>query len=173
MYNDETPSGAEDNLLGHTKGVVMSDDSEGFWLIHSVPHFPPEGSYSYPETGLRFGQSYLCITMNLENINSVGKQLQYNQPLIYKSFLSNALQNKLSNIYAVTKKLYVKSAPWFRLSSIYSIKGVQFLSFGKTRQFGKELYKDWVANALQSNLLVETWLNGAGRIPSDCSNIYK
>lgn len=173
LYNDETPAGSQSESLGHTKGVVVSDDFSGFWIIHSVPKYPPEEFYYYPLTGMRYGQSFLCISFNLENINNIGKQLQYNEPQVYDSYISNDLQKKLTNINAVINKEFVKVAPWFQLISLSSIKGMQFLSFAKSRKFGKELYKDWLAAALKSNLFVETWLNGSGKIPSDCSNIYK
>lgn len=44
----------------------MFDQSQGFWLTHSVPHFPPfpERNYSYPSTGKYYGQTLLCITYN-------------------------------------------------------------------------------------------------------------
>ena len=40
-YNDEPPegSGATTSVNAHAKGVVAADESHGFWLIHSVPHF--------------------------------------------------------------------------------------------------------------------------------------
>lgn len=73
MYNDEPPSSQVDMVKGHTKGVMASDTKTGFWLVHSVPHFPPElenGSYNYPATGHRYGQSFLCITMNSVEVGS-------------------------------------------------------------------------------------------------------
>lgn len=52
----------------------MSDTNEGFWLIHSVPHFPYSlEHYMYPKTGVHFGQSFMCISLNLKDLNSVGK----------------------------------------------------------------------------------------------------
>jgi len=35
-----------------------------------------------------------------------------------------------------------------------------------------ELYMDWVAPTLQSNLLVETWQNGRGKLPSSCGRKF-
>lgn len=47
------------------------------------------------------------------------------------------------------------------------------MSFAKSKHFGKDLYEDWLAPALKSNLLVETWLNGQGKMSSNCSKIYQ
>jgi deoxyribonuclease-2 len=63
----------------------MSEVDGGFWLVHSVPYFPPipgnvtisdtdyhgEG-YSYPSTGLTYGQSFLCISLNASQLDLVG-----------------------------------------------------------------------------------------------------
>lgn len=52
----------------------MADTNEGFWLIHSVPHFPYSlEHYVYPKTGVHYGQSFMCISLNLKDLNSVGK----------------------------------------------------------------------------------------------------
>lgn len=59
---------------GHTKGVVLADKKGGIWLIHSVPYFPPKGpDYTYPSTGSKYGQSFLCVSLDFDNLNSVGK----------------------------------------------------------------------------------------------------
>lgn len=88
MYNDEPPNGKTDGSRGHTKGVVLANDISGFWLIHSVPKFPPaadEGSYDYPSTGKIYGQSFLCISFTGDQMGTVGKQLGFNEPHFYSS----------------------------------------------------------------------------------------
>lgn len=47
-------------------GVILFDQSQGFWLTHSVPHFPPfpERGYDYPSSGKYYGQTLNCITYN-------------------------------------------------------------------------------------------------------------
>ncbi|PSN49987.1 hypothetical protein C0J52_08765 [Blattella germanica] len=75
QYNDQPPQGATTSQLGHTKGVLMTNESGGFWLVHSVPHFPPSPNstmlYSYPLTGTHYGQSFLCISLNSSQIDLV------------------------------------------------------------------------------------------------------
>ncbi|XP_077058896.1 deoxyribonuclease-2-beta isoform X2 [Siphateles boraxobius] len=115
LYNDAPPELKYPSKHGHTKGVLMIDQSQGFWLTHSVPHFPPfpERNYSYPSTGKYYGQTLLCITYNYSQF-----------PQIY-------------------------------------------------------IYTGWVAQALGTDLLVESWLHQAHQLPSNCSlprhvmNIYR
>ncbi len=55
IYNDEGSSGPTCGYCGHTKGVLGFDANGAFWLIHSVPLYPPAvnggGSYAYPDSG--------------------------------------------------------------------------------------------------------------------------
>ncbi|KAH7972373.1 hypothetical protein HPB52_011513 [Rhipicephalus sanguineus] len=42
-YNDQPPTGTDGATVdshGHTKGVILFDEQQGVWLVHSVPDFP-------------------------------------------------------------------------------------------------------------------------------------
>lgn len=74
-YNDQPPEGDDSVYYGHTKGVVMADRTGGFWLIHSVPHYPSVVSqYTYPTTGHKNGQAYMCISLPPDQMEIVGKK---------------------------------------------------------------------------------------------------
>ena len=95
MYNDEPTNGNTDGTRGHTKGVVVANDISGFWLIHSVPKFPPsieEGRYDFPLTGAHYGQSFLCISFTGDQMGKVGNQLRYNEPHFYSSHIPQYLK---------------------------------------------------------------------------------
>ncbi|XP_023029626.2 deoxyribonuclease II [Leptinotarsa decemlineata] len=174
LYNDEPPNENKNSNKGHTKGVVMADMTGGFWVVHSVPNFPEMGSsYAYPENGVVYGQSFLCISMDLKNLNKVGIQLQYNQPEIYGENVPSNLKSLVPNLAKAAANVTVDSAPWYHITNLYSKSGVQFTSFAKSKQFCKDLYEDLVAPYLESDLVVETWPNGPGRLPSDCKKLFK
>jgi len=59
-------------------GDVCFDKTSGFWLVHSVPNFPPNASdgYSYPDSGTVFGQTFLCVTYEYSELNAIGRILR-------------------------------------------------------------------------------------------------
>ena len=62
--------------------------------------FPPcaTKSYDYPESGERYGQSFICITFNYSTFNEIGNQLLFNGPNIYDHFLPKKLASGVPNI---------------------------------------------------------------------------
>lgn len=60
-------------------------------------------------------------------------------------------------------------APFWNTVDFLSIENTAFRAFGKTRHFGKDLYEDWLAPTLQTDLVVETWQHGTGNMPSNCT----
>lgn len=173
LYNDQPPNAPYIADKGHTKGVIWADSDGGFWLVHSVPHFPMLPTYQYPETGTKFGQSFLCLSLDFSNLNSAAIQLQYNQIHIYSRNIPQILKPKIIEIANAANNSIVKQPPWFRQTIIQTKNGIGFTSFAKSSQFGKELYEDLVAPALETDLFVETWPNGVGKLPSNCSKPYK
>ena len=76
MYNDEHPHGPTSFSKGHTKGLVVGDSNSSIWLIHSVPHYPPfpNETYSYPHTGLLYGQTALCLSLGSDQLASLATE---------------------------------------------------------------------------------------------------
>lgn len=135
-----------------------------------MPNFPLiNTNYIYPRTGAEYGQSFLCISLDTSNLNAVGTQLQYNQPEIYYQNIPNTLKSSLPALADAATNITIQKAPWFHSKTLVTKKGTEFVSFAKSKQFAKELYVDWVAVSLNTSLMVETWPNGAGRLPSNCN----
>jgi len=173
MYNDEHPHGPTSFTRGHTKGLLVGDQTDSIWLIHSVPHYPPfpNESYSYPHTGQRYGQTAMCISLDTENIDTVGKQLTFNNPFIYSAGTPDWLA-KYPQMMKASKGHHIKEAPYFNTEIIKSKAGEIFTTFAKFTDFDKDLYADLVAPILRVPLLVETWPNGPGKMPSRCDSPF-
>ncbi|CAH1786252.1 unnamed protein product, partial [Owenia fusiformis] len=172
MYNDEHPDGKKTGSYGHTKGDVMFDKETGFWLIHSVPKFPPASSdsYTWPDNALRYGQSMLCISLAYSQSTVVGKQLWHNQPYVYDGKIPMSWAEKNPHLYDIIHmKKSTPPAPYFSVEKLISLKNTQFISFAKHKKWDKELYGDLVAYYLNTSLNVETWQNGAGDLPIYCN----
>lgn len=171
FYNDEPPKGEADGFRGHTKGVVATDGSTGFWLIHSVPKYPSMlgEPYHYPDTGRHYGQSFLCISVGADQMETIGQQLLLNEPHVYSFTVPEQLKERFPKLVQATEMKAHKDPPFWHIAQLKSSGGTVFHSFAKSRQFNKELYADFIAPSLQVDLLVETWQHGAGNLPSDCS----
>ncbi|OWK64496.1 Deoxyribonuclease-2-beta [Lonchura striata] len=95
MYNDEIPeSDSKGSKHGHTKGFLLLDKSQGFWVIHSVPLFPPipEDGYGYPSTGESFGQTAICITFKYDQFTEIAVPSLTSSKLISQIF-RNSVQS--------------------------------------------------------------------------------
>ncbi len=71
-------------ILYHFPGDVCFDKDSGFWLTHTQPRFPKNGSeyYQFPSSpkasGVNypskwFGQTFFCVTYSYEALNTIGK----------------------------------------------------------------------------------------------------
>lgn len=156
---------------GHSKGVLLFDRSQGFWLSHTVPHFPsfPERGYVYPSTGKVNGQTALCVTHNYDQLLLIVKQMAYIYPRLYNCsvpapFLADLPQ--LAQLCGGTKPQLSSDR---RVEQIFSMQGEKFVSFAKSEKFVDDIYTGWVAQDLDADLLVETWRTMGHDMPSNCS----
>lgn len=134
----------------------MVNQNEGFWLVHSVPNFPPvpfggvtkgkhvlpkesepeEGKYGYPDSGLPNGQSFLCISVKNEEFNNIGLQLMLNQIIVFRRKVPNTFNHKFVNLTSAAKQVRIKNGPLYRLSNI-TVNRNTFVSFAKNSDWDK------------------------------------
>lgn len=149
FYNDHFPGElhARGGRTAHAKGVVAHDNDSGFWLIHSVPRFPSNQSYVWPETAKSFGQSMLCVSFPQSEMTKIKRQLEIMSPICYYKRHFDFQNNG-------------RSRPTHNIQELISIKGQRFQHFSKAASFEIDLYEDLVVPELGCNLLVETFLLG-------------
>ncbi|XP_036378441.1 deoxyribonuclease-2-beta [Megalops cyprinoides] len=170
LYNDAPPKVDYQGHYGHTKGALLFDQFQGFWLIHSVPHFPPfpEMGYSWPHSGRQNGQTAMCVTYKYEQFTQIAQQLLHYNPRVYNCSLPLAFQSEMASLALLCEG---SALPWIskkKVVRLFSSKGESFLSFAKSRYYVDDIYTGWVAQALKTTLLTETWQND-DVLPSNCS----
>ncbi|XP_074077900.1 deoxyribonuclease-2-beta [Macrotis lagotis] len=172
IYNDNVPHSVDYSWKhGHTKGFLLWDKSQGFWLIHTIPQFPPfpEDGYSYPSTGGKNGQIGICITYNYSQFAEIDSQLLSCIPNVYSCSIPAIFHSELIYLPKMCTGSPLPRIPRQRLSRLQSTQGQNFLHFAKSPYFVVEIFVAWMAQQLQTNLLVETW---QPKLPSDCSLSY-
>nr|XP_023700029.1 deoxyribonuclease-2-beta [Paramormyrops kingsleyae] len=171
LYNDAPPFLKYDNHYGHTKGALLFDTVQGFWMIHSVPHFPPppEHGYSWPSSGKMYGQTAFCVTYKYHQLPLIAEQLLYYNPRVYNCSLPAIFQPDLSSLALLCKGSQLPRTPDRKLQTLMSAKGETLLSFAKSHFWVDDIYTGWVAQALKTDLLTETWQRKEHQLPSNCS----
>jgi len=172
MYNDESTVNPNAESFGHTKGVVAYNANGGFWLVHSVPLFPPAAAsgFSMPSNSYVYGQSFLCMTFGASAIDKVGQALLINNPFVYDHNMPSALQSVSQNMVKVLAGDWVKQ-PTGTSFGVTTAGGTAFTVFAKNKQWKADLYSKLVAPTIKSNIYVETWMNGpaTNKLPTDCA----
>ncbi|KAL7866727.1 hypothetical protein AOLI_G00145410 [Acnodon oligacanthus] len=171
LYNDAPPVLKYENNYGHTKGALLFDWSQGFWLTHSVPHFPPfpEMGFGYPSTGKLFGQTVQCTTYSYKQFQKISQQLAYINPRVYNCSVPAAYDTDMAAMAQICAGKTPAVAPRRKLEKLESLQGEIFLSFAKSHSYVDDIYTGWVAQTLKTDLLVETWQREAHQLPSNCS----
>ena len=124
FYNDQPPNHSVTLIYGHSKGVLALNDDSGFWLVHSVPHFPPiiEQGYGYPDSGRIFGQTMLCLTLNTSvsllnnSIDFLSRHFLFTRPFVFSSSVSSSVSQRYSLLAngIIPNKVHITSPPLSR-----------------------------------------------------------
>ncbi|CAG7723741.1 unnamed protein product [Allacma fusca] len=165
-YNDQPPDAKAVEAGGHTKGVIIANSVSGIWLQHTVPHFPStEGKYLYPHTGAHNGQIFFCMSLNPDKIDeTVAGILAITKPNIYSQSFPPIFNNVYPNLRKLLPKKRAKgrkkSRPLKSQNFNLTVGTMNFTVFAKSPKNKQEIYADWIAPTLKSNLKVQSWLNG-------------
>lgn len=81
-------------------------------LLTDLTHTQDERLYSYPSSATVYGQSFLCMSVASEMMDTIGVQLSYNEPKIIGSNIPEKLQNQFSKLVDVVNNKTVTSSPW-------------------------------------------------------------
>ncbi|CAK0766686.1 hypothetical protein CVIRNUC_003384 [Coccomyxa viridis] len=179
-----TASGMIDpELHAHAKGVLAYDREGGLWLTHSTPEFPnaPTGPYTgiggcsaSGECGaqhgqLRFGQSFMCVSLELDRLDSLASGLAIITPVLASWRLGP--ERAMPGVQALIDAWESRAVPAGRnidWRDFESMAGQVFQSIVKSptlRGQATYLYEEVIEPLLGDSLLVQSWSN----IASECS----
>ncbi|TDQ19483.1 deoxyribonuclease-2 [Algoriphagus boseongensis] len=175
-WNDEIPPTPKNpdpknlNSKGHSKGVLAfsPNTNSGLYLLHSTPRFPEIGKSVLPENERKFGQTYICISLEFDEISKLADVIQTHiQGQVYASNLLGIDKNHpLVNLVENSNNL---EEPTPSVLDLKSKKEVQFKHISKSKKWsepdkvdsnGKDYWKDLVGPTLDCDLDVETWRRG-------------
>lgn len=179
LYNDQPPTVRQVNQAGsaHAKGFIGMNGDAGFWLIHSVPKFPPSvlinASYAYPPNAKENGQSAMCVSFRTAHEgDNIAQQLLTMRAKVYSYRLNGDVLASARSFDDVIAKKWIKKQP-SRSVSITTAAGRSLRSFAKNAASNDDLYSELIAPELRANLFVETWRNGAGHsLSSECDEQF-
>jgi len=166
-------------IKGHVKGVLLFNNKSAVYIVHSIPHFPPkitDERYYINNSQLVFGQSMMCLTVDFESLDAIGRQLLYSYPQVYDYFIPQSLASSsiLKNLISMINGDHVQSEPWTSATILTTFyEKYRFISFSKFTDYMQDLYAGLVAPELKSNLNIETWNNGGGTLPSNCTSDFR
>ncbi|XP_006898437.1 PREDICTED: deoxyribonuclease-2-beta [Elephantulus edwardii] len=176
IYNDGIPkSHSYNRKYGHTKGLLLWNRVQGFWLIHSIPRFPPipEEGYDYPPTGRRNGQVGICVTFKYNQYKAIDYQLLIYNPNVYSCSVPDTFLQELTHMPQLCARSGSTSVtPLRKLATFQSAQGKNFLHFAKSDSFNDDIFTAWMAQKLKTHLLTETWQRKTQELPSNCSLPY-
>jgi deoxyribonuclease-2 len=176
LYNDEMPAdakGKDSSSLGHTKGVIAFDTASktAFWLLHSWPKYADPEAAQMPTP--IYGQTFLCISMNLATANTIaGQMANHQQPQVYLPRVPGTLA-KSDALYLLTLPLKPNAPGDSDVIACKSKGGMAFQVIAKNRKWGKDFWNDLVGPTLKADMNDETWIRG--KIPPilDSDGIHK
>jgi len=175
LYNDEMPETLnkhDDGTRGHTKGVLAFDTESqtAFWLLHSWPKFADPGAIKDPTP--KYGQTYLCISLDLKTANAIAKQmLNHQEPQIYDHNTANL--SATDDLFILTQPLKNHPAPLGDSIDLNSVGGMPFKVIAKNREWNKDFWNELVGDVLEDDLDVETWIRGPIPPIADSDGIHK
>lgn len=151
--------------------MMLFDQFQGFWLSHTIPHFPsfPEKGYIYPDSGKVNGQTALCVTYSYKQFLPIVKQLTFMYPRVFNCSVPSAFLPDFALLSQICEDVKLPIDTDRRIEEIFSAKGEKFVNFAKSSLFVDDIYTGWVAQHLAVDLLVETWQSTGHALPSNCS----
>ncbi|XP_074917327.1 LOW QUALITY PROTEIN: deoxyribonuclease-2-alpha [Chelonoidis abingdonii] len=180
-WDREGGSGGTGRRGGYGLCVVLLDRAQGFWLLHSTPHYPPPTpeTYAWPTAGCTTASPFLCGHLTP---TPSSRRIGHPAADIQDSEVSRPVQGPCRQDAAACARprdaCPCARAPWNRSVALTPLGGRAPEPGPSSGVFHDvlcppDLYSGWVAQALSSDLYVQFWPNSRGVLPSNCSGSYR
>lgn len=169
----------------HSKGVLGFQEDGGFYLLHSTPNFPDNPATSEyqgisncgktkcgDKSGqFEYGQSYLCMTLDAHNMDTVAQVLRGDYLVVYGA-KDDGVANDMPNVASFVQQDFSGLPATVSGVPFQTVAGETFLMFGMAPsepQYPVYLYEELIETKLGAGLQVQTWTESP-RFPSYCPN---
>ncbi|XP_041912869.1 deoxyribonuclease-2-beta-like isoform X2 [Alosa sapidissima] len=148
-FKVNSTNGAAGHTLGQLyQGKGYKSNSSAYLLYNDAP---PELPY------------------DMEHGHTKAEQLAYSNPHVYNCSLPAPLWAEMTRLAQLCLRVNPRLPRDRSVKKLVSAKGESFLSFVKSHLFVDDIYASWVAQLLDTDLLVESWQREGHELFSNCS----
>jgi deoxyribonuclease II len=165
MWNDDPPGPAKaSSSYAHSKGILATDGTSGFWLTHSMPNWPDIPNFDDINPGIfpsdKYAQSMGCVSISIDTVNDIANTLRIDYPFVYSSYVPDAIKSKLNYMTDLIDRNKVTNET--AANTFYTLDNVKYTQFAKSKNWGEDLWDDLVSPYYKAPMYVETWISGSG-----------
>ena len=169
FWNDDTTTKNGDpstvsNSKAHSKGSLVYNKESGVFLLHSLPRFPlrDEDNNLYlemPDNNGINGQSFLCITLDLKNVEKIEKILNYINVNINLSVKEDKVHNPPNEFtLKLINNVFSSKYPNYLITNITSkIRKKNFTFISKNHKYLVTPYDESIRDIYNDDFYVKTW----------------
>ncbi|KAM8745778.1 deoxyribonuclease-2-beta-like isoform 2-T2 [Acanthopagrus schlegelii] len=169
--------------VGSGVDYMYLDSSVGSWQMSKFMVNTSQGAIGSTLNQLYKGKVYMSnssvyalyndgppiLDYKQEYGHTKAKQMAYLYPRFYNCSVPAAFSADLPQLAQLCEGTKPTLASDKSAQQLFTIQGDKFLSFVKSESFVDDIYTGWVAQALDADLLVESWQTQGHELPSNCS----
>ncbi|CAD8065439.1 unnamed protein product [Paramecium primaurelia] len=168
----------------HSKGIMragLEGKKNAFIISHSTPRFPKLNEYGQIDDEVednfaRNGQHFLCLSTTTDKIDEILAESYYEAEIqIYKvsqtptKIFGRGYYPNIQKLWQTKKPGKGESHHRYSKTTLYSHvrfttrENQKFKIFSKNEDFEQDFYAKFVAEELQQDLIMETWVRQKGK----------